>query len=78
MRQLSPNHEALIEDLTQRGNFSDADQAIQEALTLLEEHIRLQEFRAKIRFGLDQITEGKLIDFDPNDGAARLAWVEKD
>ena len=52
-RQLTPQHEALIERLIISGRFNDADQVIDEAFRLLDERARLEQLRAKVQIGLD-------------------------
>lgn len=60
-RQLAPDHEALVDRIIASGPFSDADQVIGEALRLLEEQVRLQQLRAKLQIGLDQLDRGEFI-----------------
>lgn len=65
-RQLTPQHEALVEQIVATGDFGDADQVIDEALRLLEErHRQLQELRAKLQVGLDQADRGELAEWTP-------------
>ena len=51
-RQLTPDHEALVERLAASGAYGDADHVIGEALRLLDDRFRLQQLRAKLQVGL--------------------------
>lgn len=71
-RQLAPDHEALVERMIASGRYADADQVIGEALRLLEEHERLQQLRAKLQTGLDQLDRGEGIPFTAEWSADRV------
>jgi putative addiction module CopG family antidote len=66
-RQLTPQHEALLDRIVATGQYQDADQVIGEALELFEERERrLQWLRAELQPALDQAARGELIDFTPD------------
>lgn len=66
-RQLTPQHEAVLDRIVATGEFEDANQAIGEALNLLEERgQRMQRLRAELQIGLDQEERGDLIDWTPD------------
>lgn len=66
-RQLTPQHEALVERIFAIGQYDNDDQVISEALQLLEERERrLQWLRAELRPALEQEARGDLIDITPD------------
>jgi len=71
-RQLAPDHEAVVERMVASGQYGEADQVIGEALRLLEEHERLQQLRAKLTIGLDQLDRGEGIPFAAEWSADRV------
>lgn len=65
-RQLTPEHEAVVERIVSSGQYDDAEQAIGEALRLLEARGRqLRWLRAELAIGEEQERRGELIDFTP-------------
>jgi antitoxin ParD1/3/4 len=62
---LTRQHEDLVERLVASGQYEDAEQVIGQALRLLEEHERLQQLRAKIQIGLDELDRGEAIEVTP-------------
>jgi putative addiction module CopG family antidote len=61
---LSPQTEDLIRQKIASGAYPDADAVVQAGLHLLgQHHDRLNELRAKIRVGLDQIERGETIPY---------------
>jgi antitoxin ParD1/3/4 len=65
-RQLSAEHEAVIDRLVASGHYSDADHVITEALNVLEAYERqLDELRAKLQVGLDDIARGAVYEYTP-------------
>ena len=65
-RQLSPQHEALIERIITAGHFRDADQVITEALRQMAARERQQhDLRAKIQIGLDELDRGEGVEWTP-------------
>jgi putative addiction module CopG family antidote len=66
-RQLTPEHEALVERIVATGQFTDGDQVIGAALRLLEERAqRLDELRASLAEGLAAIERGEGIELTPD------------
>jgi antitoxin ParD1/3/4 len=66
-RQLTPQHEAVVDRIVASGQYDDPDQVIDEALHLLEERQqRLESLRAEFQIGLDQEARGELIDWTPD------------
>jgi antitoxin ParD1/3/4 len=64
--QLSPEIEARIQQKVAEGAFPDADEVIREAMRLLDAQERqLEELRAKLQSGLDQLDRGEGIPFTP-------------
>ena len=64
--QLPPDIEARIQQKVAEGAFPDADEVIREAMRLLDAQQRqLQELRAKLQSGLDQLDRGEGIPFTP-------------
>jgi antitoxin ParD1/3/4 len=62
---LTRQHEDLVERLVASGQYEDAEEVIGQALRLLEEHERLQQLRAKIKIGLDELDRGEGIEVTP-------------
>ena len=60
---LTPQLEALIRQKVEAGPYATADEVIEEALQALEERERLQQLRAKLQIGLDQIERGEVIEY---------------
>jgi putative addiction module CopG family antidote len=54
-RQLTVEHEMLIERIIETGEYSDANQVLNEALQLLEEQARLSALRRKLQIGLESV-----------------------
>ena len=63
--QLTPEAEALIRQKVESGLYATADEVIDEALRLLDEHDRLRQLRAKLEIGWKQIERGETIPFTP-------------
>jgi len=65
-RQLTPEHEAMVERIIAVGQYTDRDQVIDAALRLLEERAqRLDRLRASIADGLAAIERGEGIELTP-------------
>jgi len=65
--QLSADIEAHIRQKIESGHFPDADQVIREAMRLLDEHERqLDQIRAKLQSGRDQLARGEGVPFTPD------------
>jgi antitoxin ParD1/3/4 len=65
-RQLTPQHEALIERIITSGQYTDADQVITEALRHLAARDRQrEELRAKLQIGLDELDRGEGVEWTP-------------
>ncbi len=64
--QLPVDVEARVREKVARGEFSDADEVIREAMRLLDERERqLAELRVKLQTGLDQLDQGEGVQFSP-------------
>ena len=64
--QLPPDIEARIQQKVAEGYFPDADEVIREAMRLLDAQERqLDELRAKLQIGLDQLDRGESVPFTP-------------
>jgi putative addiction module CopG family antidote len=62
--QVSPLVETRIEQLVASGHFADAGDVVDKAVQLLEEHVRqLDELRAKLQVGLDDIARGAVHEY---------------
>ena len=72
--QLTPEAEALIRQKVESGLYATADEVIEEALRLLDEHDRLRQLRAKLDVGWEQIERGETIPFTPE----LVAQMKKD
>ena len=60
-----PIVEPRVREQVDRGHFPDADEVIREAMRLLldEQERRLDQLRAKLRVGLDQLERGAGVPF---------------
>jgi antitoxin ParD1/3/4 len=64
--QLPADIEARIQERVERGDFPDAGEVIREAMRLLDaQESQLEELRAKLQVGLDQLDRGEGIPFTP-------------
>lgn len=64
--QLPPDIEARIRQKVERGDFPDAGEVVREAMRLLDAQEReIDELRAKLKIGLDQLDRGEGIPFTP-------------
>jgi antitoxin ParD1/3/4 len=64
--QLPPDIEARIQQRVAEGHFPDAGEVVREAMRLLDEQERqLEELRAKLQIGLDQLDRGEYAVFTP-------------
>jgi antitoxin ParD1/3/4 len=64
--QIPADVEARIREKVERGDFPDAGEVIREAMRLLDEQERqLDELRAKLQIGLDQLDRGEGAPFTP-------------
>ena len=64
--QIPPDIEARIQQKVAAGAFPDADEVIHEAMRLLDaQERRLEELRAKLQIGLDQLDRGEKVLFTP-------------
>ncbi|WP_013320827.1 type II toxin-antitoxin system ParD family antitoxin [Gloeothece verrucosa] len=65
---LSPEQEQFIQSQIARGKYQNVEQVIKEALTILEiinqenDQKRLEELKAKIAMGLEDVKQGKVTD----------------
>ena len=73
--QLPADVEIWVREKVARGEFSDVDAVIREAMRLLDEREhQLAELRAMLQTGLDQLDQGKGIPFTP----ALVAQMHRD
>ena len=64
--QLPPDVAASIQQKVESGHFPDAAEVVREAMRLLdEEERRLDELRAKLQVGLDQLDRGEGDEWTP-------------
>jgi putative addiction module CopG family antidote len=64
--QLPADVEARVRDKVARGEFSDADAVIREAMRLLDERERqLAQLRGLLQTGLTQLDQGEGVPFTP-------------
>ena len=64
--QLPPDVAASIQQKVESGHFPDAGEVIREAMRLLDEQeCRLDELRAKLQVGLDQLDRGEGDEWTP-------------
>jgi putative addiction module CopG family antidote len=64
--RLPADVEARVREKVERGEFSDADAVIREAMRLLDERERqLTQLRGMLQTGLDQLDQGEGVPFTP-------------
>jgi len=57
--------ETLNRQRVDSGRYPDASAVVSAALRMLDEHDRVQELRANLQIGLDQIERGEVVEFTP-------------
>ena len=68
---LTPEAEALVRRQIEAGRVRTADEVIEEALGAYEERVRMDELRAKLQLGIDQLDRGEGVLFTPEWSAER-------
>lgn len=63
--QLSSKNQARIVELIEHGDYPDADAVVEQALELLAERERFIELKAMIAAGVEQVAQGKVVEFTP-------------
>ncbi len=63
--QLSSKNQARITELLEHGDYPDADTVVERALELLSESERFVELKAMIAAGVEQVAQGKVVEFTP-------------
>ena len=65
-RQLTAEHEKIIERIVATGQYTDADQVITEALQQMDARERQQqELRTKLQIGIDELDRGEGVEWTP-------------
>jgi len=62
---ISPEIQARIIEKIEAGEYPDADAVLDEALTLIEERARYRDLKRAIARGVDEVAQGKVIEFTP-------------
>ena len=63
--QISPGNQARITELLEHGDYPDADTVVEQALDLLSERQRFFELKALIAAGVEEVAQGKIVEFTP-------------
>lgn len=63
--QLNPRNQARITELLRHGDYPDADAVVERALELLSERERFIELKAAIAAGVEEVAQGKVVEFTP-------------
>ena len=63
--QISPEIQARIAETIENGDYASADDVLGEALDLLEERARYRDLKHAIARGVDEVAQGKVIEFPP-------------
>ncbi len=63
--QLSHKNQARITEMVAHGDYPDADTVVEQALELLSERERFVELKAMIAAGVEQVAQGKVVEFTP-------------
>lgn len=64
--QLSPEAEATIRDLIERGDYGDPEAVVEEALRVLAERDQHAKLKAAIAVGMEQFERGETIPWTPD------------
>ena len=64
--QLSPEAEATIRELVERGGYEDEETVVAEALRVLVERDKIERLRALIAVGDEQAARGQLVPWTPD------------
>jgi antitoxin ParD1/3/4 len=63
--QIPVDFESFVQSIIARGSFQTETQVVGEALRLLQERERrLEELRAEVQIGLNQLQRGEFTDYD--------------
>jgi antitoxin ParD1/3/4 len=79
--EVTERQDKLIETLVRSGRYQDADDVVRTGLRLVEAHeaeqaVRLKALREAVQVGLDDLAEGRSLDFDSiEDLRAHLATL---
>jgi len=63
---LSPNAQALIRDLVERGDYDDPESVVDAALEALMERIQLVHLKDAIAIGIEQAARGQVVPWTPD------------
>ncbi|MBW3634784.1 MAG: type II toxin-antitoxin system ParD family antitoxin [Chloroflexi bacterium] len=64
--QLSPETEARIQELVERGDYDDPEAVVDEALCVLMERDRYARLKTAITVGVEQYERGEMIPWTPD------------
>ena len=64
--QLTPEAEARIRELIERGGYDDPEAVVDEALRLLQERDQYVKLKASIAVGMEQVERGETIPWTPD------------
>lgn len=74
---LTPRAESVIRRQIEAGGFETADEVIEEALGALDERERLDQLRARLQSGIEQLDRGEGVLFTPEWSADRARTARK-
>lgn len=63
---LKPEHEAFVRKQIERGKYHDADELIEQAIRLLEEHDKLISLRAAVTEARAEVARGDAAEWTPD------------
>ncbi len=63
---LTPECEAMIREMVERGPYADATEVVHEALRLLDERDRRAHLRAALAVGDEQYARGQVVPWTPD------------
>lgn len=64
--QLSPEAEATIREMVERGDYRDAEAVVEEASRALSERNQYDRLKAAIAVGMEQIERGEVVEWTPD------------
>jgi antitoxin ParD1/3/4 len=64
--QLSPEAEARVQELIERGGYDGPEAVVDEALRVLQERDQYARLKAAIAVGMEQIERGEVVEWTPD------------
>lgn len=76
-RRLSVEHEALIDELVELGQYDDFNHVVADALNLLNNRLKVEALQEKLDIGARQLEQGESVVWSPEWSAAQRERVRQ-